>query len=334
VAANADGRSSGDESGQATFDVVYGCEGQTVYRDYDGDGYGTELITAIDCGPSEQYSDKPGDCNENNAKIHPGAEEVCNLVDDDCNGAIDEGLDDVTIYRDADGDGYGVSTETAIGCGTRTGFAGNADDCDDTDALKHPDAVELCNGRDDDCDEDADENLIPTCGLGICVRSAESCFVSECIPGDPEPELCNGLDDDCDGDVDDDEGQICPTGQACVDALCVDVMSVDGSGGEMPSADAGDSEASDAAPPESNVGGGGSSGGSSGSAGSSEAGGSDPGANPSNDDYGGGGGCALAKAPRGVSRVLPLFGLVLLFVGLRRRLRMSSNRGSADERWG
>lgn len=65
--------------------------------------------------------------------------ETCNSVDDDCDGAIDEGTS-----LDLDADGFGT-------CG-----AGLLD-CDDTDLSIHPGAIEQCDGEDDDCDAAVDE---------------------------------------------------------------------------------------------------------------------------------------------------------------------------------
>jgi hypothetical protein len=221
VSANADGSRSGDQTGTDTLDIVYGCTPITVYRDYDQDGFGTSLISTLDCAASAQWADENNDCNESNAMINPGATEICNLIDDNCDTQIDEGLQNVTVYLDEDGDGHGVPTQTAQGCGANPGYASIDDDCDDSDALAFPGAAELCNERDDNCDGDEDEGLIVTCGIGICQRSAESCFASECIPGIPEIEQCNGLDDDCDVYVDEGTG-LCPAGQMCANAQCVD----------------------------------------------------------------------------------------------------------------
>jgi hypothetical protein len=244
VSANADGSRSGDQTGTDTLDIVYGCDPITVYRDYDQDGYGTDLITSLDCAASAAWAVVDNDCNESNAEINPGAEEVCNLVDDNCDTQIDEGLQNVTVYLDEDGDGHGVPDQTALGCGANPGYASVDDDCDDSDELAYPGAAELCNERDDDCDGDEDEGLRIICGIGICRRTAESCFASECIPGIPEVEQCNGLDDDCDVYVDEDS---CPIGQICTNAQCVDdpsyVPAVDGgvSAGGQSSLDAGSS---------------------------------------------------------------------------------------------
>ncbi len=74
---------------------------------------------------------------------------------------------------------------------------------------------ETCNGLDDDCNGQTDENTQTiTCGEGICARTVSSCesgLTKICTPGDPQIEICNGLDDNCDGTVD--EGCDCIDGQ-------------------------------------------------------------------------------------------------------------------------
>jgi MYXO-CTERM domain-containing protein len=74
-----------------------------------------------------------GDCDDDDDGVYPGADEVCNGVDDDCDGAADEGaLDPRTWYADADGDGEGDPAVTTQACAQPSGYVDNADDCDDT----------------------------------------------------------------------------------------------------------------------------------------------------------------------------------------------------------
>ena len=103
----------------------------TYYRDADGDGYGDSNTITEDCTQPSGYVTDNTDCDDNNAAVHPGAQEVAyDGIDQDCNGS------DLT---DADGDGY-LATEAG----------GN--DCNDNDASVHPGATEVTyNGKDDDC---------------------------------------------------------------------------------------------------------------------------------------------------------------------------------------
>jgi Putative metal-binding motif/FG-GAP-like repeat/FG-GAP repeat len=127
----------------------------TWYPDADGDGFGDDsgAVSVEDrpCG----YQAVGGDCDDSDAAIHPDASELCNSIDDDCDGTVDVGAPDATTtWPDADGDGYGdqeLPTET---CGTPPADDVTVGgDCDDTDGDVHPGVDEVCdNGLDDDCD--------------------------------------------------------------------------------------------------------------------------------------------------------------------------------------
>jgi formylglycine-generating enzyme required for sulfatase activity len=104
-----------------------------------------------------------GDCDDADASVHPYAAELCNGIDDDCDGDTDEGdaLDALTWFLDDDGDGYGVSTAADTqACEQPSGFVDNADDCDDDEGGEtiHPDADERCDDIDNDCDGEIDED--------------------------------------------------------------------------------------------------------------------------------------------------------------------------------
>ena len=95
------------------------------------------------------------DCDDGDVDVHPGADEYCNGVDDDCDDEIDEGdaLDASTWYADADGDDYGDAGTTVEACSEPSGYTDDATDCDDVESGVHPGAEEVCNNHlDDDCD--------------------------------------------------------------------------------------------------------------------------------------------------------------------------------------
>jgi hypothetical protein len=224
VAANGNNASTGDFPGSGAFQWAFGCPGRKFYTDLDRDGYGAEHLgtrLACDGDPAPTgYAALDGDCDENNENVNPGATEVCNRKDDDCNGEVDENAPAVEMWPDEDGDGYYRSRTATpeIGCGGIPGFAALGGDCNDDDPEVNPGATEICNNKDDDCDGEVDDRVRPQCGVGWCARYSSSCDPADCKPGPPGVETCNAFDDDCDGVADNDA---CPSGMACLASECV-----------------------------------------------------------------------------------------------------------------
>ena len=198
----------------------------TWYADADGDGFGDVGNSALACSAPPGFVSNSFDCDDGDASINPGATEICNGIDDDCNSLIDDAVVDTAVwYADSDGDGYGDANIDVKSCTQPPGFVDNDFDCDDADAAINPGAAETCNGVDDDCNTIVDDN--PTDGVtyyadtdndgfGDPLNSMLACalppgFVTndaDCDDGDATinpngTELCNGLDDDCNGTVDD-----------------------------------------------------------------------------------------------------------------------------------
>ena len=193
----------------------------TYYRDFDTDGYGDPDISIEACSVSAGYAEDNTDCDDGSSSIHPGADEVCNGVDDDCDDQIDEDAK-ITFYRDYDEDGYGDPADTAEACSAPDGYVADDQDCDDILGSVHPGAEEVCNGIDDNCDDQIDEGVktqyfrdYDTDGHGDPNTSTQACsppagYVldnSDCNdyskpvhPG--AAETCNGIDDNCDDQID------------------------------------------------------------------------------------------------------------------------------------
>lgn len=232
VSANGDKASSGDGAGFTQLSFAYGCSGSMFYGDHDEDGYGDDASSLVDCVAPANTSPKGGDCDDNNANIHPGASELCNNRDDNCDGQVDENLVVGPQYEDADGDGHGaLEGKVVMAKCPPSGYVPTRDDCNDKDPKIHAGAPETCNYIDDDCDGRVDEDARARCGVGMCSREADACGEgASCRPGDPQPEACNAVDDDCDGEVD--EGaDLCGPGAVCAQGSCVPSEGSSGAGG-------------------------------------------------------------------------------------------------------
>ncbi|MFT5684682.1 MAG: hypothetical protein ACI8RZ_005626 [Myxococcota bacterium] len=202
----------------------------TYYEDVDADGYGLSDTTAESCDLPTGYAEEAGDCNDGDAAISPDAEEVCDGVDNDCDGITDEddASDAVTWYEDDDGDGYGDATDATLACNQPSGHVASDTDCDDSDSAINPGATEVCDGDDNDCDgttdeDDADDALTwyeddDGDGYGDANDATLACdqpsgHVSDdtdCDDADSNnhpgaDEYCDGDDNDCDGTIDEDD---------------------------------------------------------------------------------------------------------------------------------
>jgi hypothetical protein len=216
-------------------DIDDDCDGEVdigaldaliLYIDRDGDLYGDATESRESCVPLPGWVPDDTDCDDNHQGTHPGAPELCDGRDNDCDGVPDG---EITWYADTDGDGYGDPsvTQVAPACEAPPGFVSNPDDCDDTDGAIHPGADEYCDGDDNDCDGETDEDDAVDAatwwvdgdgdGYGDPLQSRTACAQptgwvgndDDCDDSDATSypgadEYCDGADNDCDGETDED----------------------------------------------------------------------------------------------------------------------------------
>ncbi|MBN2800890.1 MAG: putative metal-binding motif-containing protein [Deltaproteobacteria bacterium] len=207
------------------------CDGQVdegmeerryiLFPDHDADGFGDPDAPVVHYCRAEGWTVVSGDCDDEDAGAFPGAEERCDLRDNDCDGQVDEGLAErrYTLYPDLDHDGYGVGTRTVDHHCLPEGWSQATGDCDDGDPTTHPGAPERCDEVDHDCDSVSDDGVwfldLDQDGYGSDEIAAVGCGPElmddilsdrpgDCDPLDPSTypgatELCDGFDRDCDG---------------------------------------------------------------------------------------------------------------------------------------
>lgn len=168
------------------------------YADMDGDGYGAQW-SVNQCEPPENFILQDGDCDDTQAAAWTGAVEVCDGVDNNCDGSVDEGVMNIW-YLDYDQDGYGDDFTAFSSCDAPTPLYVDAGgDCDDTDMSFSPAQSEGCDGQDLNCD-------------GVIDNDADEDGYSDAV--------CGGLDcDDSDATVFPDVNGTCVLGETCLEIL-------------------------------------------------------------------------------------------------------------------
>ena len=198
----------------------------TFYADTDGDGFGNLSAPQSACSLPAGYSTDAADCDDGSAAVSPAAMELCNSLDDDCDGTTDENdAADVPLwYTDADGDGYGTDSSAAPSCTQPAGTVALAGDCADSDAAHSPETPETCDGVDENCNGLIDDSPVDGLayyldgdgdGYGDTATLATACTApagSSSVDGDCDDrsasiapgaaETCDGIDEDCDGTAD------------------------------------------------------------------------------------------------------------------------------------
>ena len=170
--------------------IISGCTPVTWYQDADNDTYGNPGVSVMACNAPMGYVADNTDCNDNNANVFPGATEICNGIDDDCDGQTDEGVL-LTFYADTDNDTYGDPNVSVQACSAPMGYVTNNTDCNDMNANVYPGAPEICNNSmDDDCDGTTDEALITWTGAGDGINWTDG---NNWNNGGAVPQVCNDI---------------------------------------------------------------------------------------------------------------------------------------------
>ncbi|MFT6161264.1 MAG: hypothetical protein ACJARS_004962 [bacterium] len=194
--------------------LTTGCKRATIdpaSPDADGDGFTADA-----------------DCNDGDPLVSPDAEELCDGIDNNCDGDIDEdtATNAAIWYQDSDGDGFGRDTSTLTQCAEPDGYAATSGDCNDANADVRPDAPEVCDGQDNDCDDIADTDAVDRSswyadtdddGYGDPEDSVLTCDVPDgyvqinldCDDTNTDinpdaDEACDSVDNNCDGQIDED----------------------------------------------------------------------------------------------------------------------------------
>jgi hypothetical protein len=122
------------------------------YTDADNDGFGDDATATPFCQAPVNMIAIGGDCNDANNAVYPGATEICDGLDNNCNGQEDEGLTFLNYYFDGDSDGYGIGNPT-VACSPVAGYATQTGDCDDSNNTVYPGATDTeGNNVDENCD--------------------------------------------------------------------------------------------------------------------------------------------------------------------------------------
>ena len=215
---------------------LLGCNGNSgkVGLDDWGTSIDDNNPTTVDTGASHDasidndgdgMSEDDGDCDDTDASVYLGADEICDGLDNDCDGVVDnDPTDPYTYYQDLDQDGFGLDDTQYVGCDEEPppGYASESGDCNDDNDQIHPEKEEECDGLDNDCDGTIDEGVVEQGtvyyldndgdGFGVIEDSVTSCVPLEgyvtdsgdCDDSDINTypgalELCDDVQNDCNG---------------------------------------------------------------------------------------------------------------------------------------
>ncbi|HOY13786.1 MAG TPA: putative metal-binding motif-containing protein, partial [Saprospiraceae bacterium] len=154
------------------------------YEDFDQDTYGN--ANTFQDGPTApvNFVLDNSDCDDTNSAINPAATEVCDLIDNDCDGDVDEGVL-ITYYADADMDTYGDPAVTTMACSAPLGYVANNNDCNDNDANEKPNQIWYI---------DADNDAYGNSSIVQCLRPLNGFLLTELAIGSSGLDDCDDMD--------------------------------------------------------------------------------------------------------------------------------------------